>query len=50
VRGTATAASIWATAGIGTAAGYQRYDVAVALSLISFVTLRLLSPDRPQDR
>jgi putative Mg2+ transporter-C (MgtC) family protein len=43
-------ASIWATAGIGTAAGYQCYDVAVALSLISFVTLRLLSPDRPRDQ
>ncbi len=42
VRGTATAASIWATAGIGAAAGYARYDIAVVLSVLSFITLRAL--------
>lgn len=44
VRGTATAASIWATAGIGASAGYDRYEIAVLLSLISFAALRWLSP------
>jgi putative Mg2+ transporter-C (MgtC) family protein len=44
VRGTATAASIWATAGIGAAAGYARYDIAILLSLICLATLRLLLP------
>ena len=44
VRGTATAASIWATAGIGAASGYGRYDIAVLLSVISLATLRLLLP------
>ena len=40
VRGTATAASIWATAGIGAAAGYHRFEIAIALSVLSFATLR----------
>ena len=44
VRGTATAASIWATAGIGAAAGYARYDIAILLSLVCLATLRLLLP------
>jgi putative Mg2+ transporter-C (MgtC) family protein len=44
VRGTATAASIWATAGIGAAAGYGRYDIAILLSVICLGTLRLLLP------
>ena len=44
VRGTATAASIWATASIGAAAGYGRYDIAILLSVICLATLRLLLP------
>jgi putative Mg2+ transporter-C (MgtC) family protein len=44
VHGTATAASIWATAGIGAAVAYQRYDIAIALSVVSVGTLRLLRP------
>ena len=44
VHGTATAASIWATAGIGASAGYGRYEVACALSLVCLATLRLLLP------
>ncbi len=42
VRGTATAASIWATAGIGAAAGYGRYEIAIVLSILSLITLRAL--------
>jgi putative Mg2+ transporter-C (MgtC) family protein len=49
VRGTATAASIWATAGIGAAAGYARYDIAILLSLVCLATLRLLLPLKNDD-
>lgn len=44
VRGTATAASLWATGAIGTAVGLGAVDVAVVLAIVTFVTLKLLSP------
>lgn len=44
VKGTATAASLWATGAIGTAVGIGSYDVAVMLSLVTIVTLWVLSP------
>lgn len=44
VRGTATAASIWITAAIGAAAAFGRYEIGVALSAVTFVTLRFLYP------
>ena len=44
VRGTATAASLWATGAIGIACAEKAYDVAVILSVITLVTLRLLAP------
>ena len=44
VRGTATAASLWNTGAIGAAIAYGRYELAIILSLINFLTLRLLSP------
>lgn len=44
VKGTATAASLWATGAIGVAAGLGSYDVAVMLSVVAFVTLWVLSP------
>ncbi len=40
VAGTATAATIWITGLLGVAVAYHRYEVAVLMSLISFVTLR----------
>jgi putative Mg2+ transporter-C (MgtC) family protein len=43
VHGTATAASIWATGAIGTAVALGRYDVAIVISLFTFLTLRLLT-------
>jgi putative Mg2+ transporter-C (MgtC) family protein len=43
VRGTATAASVWNTGAIGACAAYQRYEIAVVLSLINFLTLRFLT-------
>jgi putative Mg2+ transporter-C (MgtC) family protein len=44
VKGTATAAGLWATGAIGVAAGLGSYDVAVMLSLVAFITLWVLSP------
>lgn len=44
VEGTATAASLWATGAVGMAAAYARFDIALSISLIIFLTLRLLTP------
>jgi putative Mg2+ transporter-C (MgtC) family protein len=44
VRGTATAASIWNTGAVGAAVAFQRYEIAIALSLINFITLRFIPP------
>ena len=44
VRGTATAASLWATGAIGIACADKTYDIAVVLSLATLVTLRLFAP------
>jgi putative Mg2+ transporter-C (MgtC) family protein len=42
--GTATAASLWATGALGVAVGYGLYDIAVILSLVTYVALRFLTP------
>ena len=42
VHGTATAASIWATGAIGMSVGLGRFDVAVTISVFTFLTLKLL--------
>ena len=42
VTGTATAASIWNTGLIGMAVAYQRYEVAMLMSLINFFTLHFV--------
>jgi putative Mg2+ transporter-C (MgtC) family protein len=44
VKGTATAASLWATGAMGTAVGLGSYDVAIVVSLITLLTLWVLSP------
>jgi putative Mg2+ transporter-C (MgtC) family protein len=44
VRGTATAASLWATGAIGAAVGLGNYDVAIVISLFTIITLRLVVP------
>ncbi|GLS85448.1 magnesium transporter MgtC [Cypionkella aquatica] len=43
-RGTATAASLWATGALGAAVGYGLVDIAVILSVVTYVALRILSP------
>jgi len=42
VIGTATAAGLWATAAIGACVALHQYDIAVALSILSYVTLHVL--------
>ncbi len=52
VHGTATAASIWSTAAVGVAVAVGRFEIAVALTLANFLTLRFLKkakPDSPPD-
>lgn len=44
VKGTATAASLWATGAMGTAVGLGSYDVAILLAVFTIVTLWALSP------
>lgn len=48
VKGTATAASLWATGAIGVAVGLGSYDVALILSLVTIGTLWVLSPLKRQ--
>jgi putative Mg2+ transporter-C (MgtC) family protein len=43
VKGTATAASLWATGAIGVSVGLGSYDVAVVIALITIATLWPLS-------
>ena len=49
VRGTATAASLWATGAIGTAVGLGSYDVALVVCVFTLVTLSLLRPLKRRD-
>jgi putative Mg2+ transporter-C (MgtC) family protein len=44
VRGTATAASLWATGAIGAAIGLGSYDVALIIAVVTLVSLRVLNP------
>jgi putative Mg2+ transporter-C (MgtC) family protein len=44
VRGTATASSVWMMGALGAAVGFSRYEVALILSLITYLTLRFLTP------
>lgn len=46
VHGTATAASLWVTGGIGSAVGLGSYEVAVALMVLTFVTLLVLGNEK----
>ncbi len=52
VHGTATAAAIWATGAVGGAVGFDRYDLALSISGITFFTFLVLTPveERLKDR
>jgi putative Mg2+ transporter-C (MgtC) family protein len=43
IRGTATAASLWATGAIGVAVGLGAFDIALVLSVATFATLRFMT-------
>ncbi|WP_394175862.1 MgtC/SapB family protein [Thalassotalea litorea] len=52
VTGLATAASIWTTGAIGIAVSWHRYEIAIILSLVTFLTLQFGSTAKkamPQD-
>ena len=42
VTGTATAASLWMTGAIGIAVAFHRYEIAIVLALMNFLTLRFV--------
>jgi putative Mg2+ transporter-C (MgtC) family protein len=42
VTGTSTAAAIWATGAVGIAVGLGRLEIAVALSVMTFITFKLV--------
>ena len=44
VTGTATAASLWMTGAIGVAVAFHRYEIALVLALLNFLTLRFVTP------
>lgn len=44
VRGTSTAAAIWATGALGAAVAYGRMGLAVAIATITFLTFLVLTP------
>jgi putative Mg2+ transporter-C (MgtC) family protein len=50
VSGTATAASIWNTGAVGASVAFGRYEVAVILALVNFVTLRFFAPLKDEIR
>ncbi|MEJ2514800.1 MAG: MgtC/SapB family protein [Gammaproteobacteria bacterium] len=44
VTGTATAASLWNTGAIGIAVAFNRFEIALCLSVLNFATLQLVPP------
>lgn len=44
VEGTATAASLWATGAIGLSVAAHRFEIAILISIMTFLTLRYLKP------
>jgi len=43
VQGTATAVSVWTTGALGIAVAYGRIDIALIISLINYLTLRIMT-------
>jgi putative Mg2+ transporter-C (MgtC) family protein len=44
VRGNATAASVWSTGALGGCVAYGLYDIAIVLSVVNYLILRVLTP------
>jgi putative Mg2+ transporter-C (MgtC) family protein len=47
VAGTATAASLWSVGAIGIAVAFRRLEIALVLSLMTFVTLQFIPAVKP---
>ncbi len=43
VQGTATAVSVWTTGALGIAVAYGRFDIAMVISIVNYLTLRLMT-------
>lgn len=50
IRGTATAASLWATGAIGAAVGLGAYETAIVLSFATFITLRVMTNFKAEEK
>jgi putative Mg2+ transporter-C (MgtC) family protein len=48
VSGLSTAAAIWSTGAVGVAVGMQRLEIAVALSVMTYIVFKLLGPVKEQ--
>ena len=48
VSGTSTAAGIWATGAIGMAVAWNRFEIAIILSALTFITLAMVRLKRPK--
>lgn len=42
IKGTATAAGLWATGAIGLSVAYDRHEIAIVISIVTFATLSML--------
>ncbi len=50
VKGTATAAGLWNTAAIGISVAYSRYEIAIILSVVSFLILQFSEPFKAKNK
>jgi putative Mg2+ transporter-C (MgtC) family protein len=50
VTGTATAASLWNTGALGIAVAWQRYEIAITLAALNYLTLRLFTALKDERR
>jgi putative Mg2+ transporter-C (MgtC) family protein len=50
VQGLATAASLWCTGAIGAAVAFEREEIALVLSAVTFATLRMFTPIAETER
>lgn len=50
VGGTATAAGIWITGAIGISVAYARYEIAITLSILSFIIFQFFSYFKHRDK
>lgn len=50
VKGTATAAGLWNTGAIGISVAYSRYEIAIILSIVSFLILQFSEPFKTEQK